>query len=166
MSLFRNQHDHAECVTTFVNYLLRVVDPEIQRSFTTQSALPGIEDNSSARAGQTLWSLSNWSDLFRKKPMIYLRVSLSLDFALSRGQTPHVTELPSWALDTPANMQAPAMALSLSLMSPSMAQPMLDQFRIFETSLGEEGEPAEQQCRFWPPMTGYQLSIGAIICSC
>ncbi len=90
--------------------------------------------------------------------MIYLRLSLSLDFALSRGQAPHVTELPSWALDTPANMQAPAMALSLHLMSPSMAQPTLNHFRIVESGHDEGGELVEQECKFCPS-DKLQLSI-------
>ncbi|KAK7221791.1 hypothetical protein V2G26_009794 [Clonostachys chloroleuca] len=48
--------------------------------------------------------------------MIYLRLSMSLDFALSRGKAPHITDLPEWThetLVTPTN---------LHLISPSMTQ--------------------------------------------
>lgn len=32
--------------------------------------------------------------------MIYLRLTMSLDFALSQGKAPHVTDLPDWMHDS------------------------------------------------------------------
>lgn len=153
MNTFRAQHDHTECVTTAVDSILRVVEPEIGRLLLLTSADSPQSADSYHSPGSitTLSRPSKWSDILTNNPLIYLRLSLFLDLALSRGKAPHVTDLPIWTLGAADALQAPALASSLHLMTPCMPQNVLlcnDNRRFVE--LGDDGEavmPEQCECR-------------------
>ncbi|VUC26258.1 unnamed protein product [Clonostachys rosea] len=116
IALLDDQHDYTECVTIAINSLLPVADAEIQQLFASWNGIAGIEGGGTNDIRLTIWSPSSWSDVFSQNPMIYLRLSMSLDLALSRGKAPHITDLPEWTHETlvvPTNLQ---------LISPSMVQ--------------------------------------------
>ena len=155
MNLFRTQHDVTECVTTAVNTILQVAEPEITSLVTYQhpsyETASQVSDNSPlAPLPQAVSPPSSWSDVFSRDPLFYLRLSLSLDLALSRGKAPHVADLPVWAMG-PSFMgfQAPSIPLSINLRSPwmpQMALPDPDQHRFVE--IGEDSEgPAIHDCK-------------------
>lgn len=95
MRLFRTQHGHAECVTTTINNLLLVVDTEVQHLGPSQVSLRGVQPEVSSRNSKAPLHLSTWSDVFTVNPTVYLRLSLSLDFELSRGRAPRMADLQS-----------------------------------------------------------------------
>ena len=153
MNTFRAQHDHTECVTTAVDSILRVVEPEIGHLLllTSAESPQSVDSYHSHSSMTTLSRPSKWSDILASNPLIYLRLSLFLDLALSRGRAPHVTDLPIWTLGAADALQAPALASSLHLMTPSMASDMLlcnDNRRLVE--MGDDGEavmPEQCECR-------------------
>lgn len=124
MRLFRDQHDHTECVTTAINHLLQVADSEILHLITPQNPLRSFgHGGGGGGSGNTkaLLPASSWTDIFTRNPKIYLRLSLFLDFALSRGRAPRAVDLQSWVLDTTTmSMPGSIRSLSLHVMSPSM----------------------------------------------
>jgi hypothetical protein len=149
MKMFRAQHDHTECVTTAVDSILQVVEPEIGHLLTAADTPQSVSTVHSANSLIALPRPATWSDMLANNPLIYLRLSLFLDLALSRGKAPHVTDLPIWTLGAAAALQAPSLSSSLHLMSPSVSQNMLlynDQSRVVE--LGDENQALiTAQCR-------------------
>lgn len=148
MKTFRAQNDHTECVTAAVDSILQVVEVEISHMLTG----PGRFQTSS-NTNNNMVSLSHpsgWSDMLAGNPIVYVRLSLCLDFTLSQGKTPHVTDLPVWALGTAAALQAPSLSSSLHLMSPSISQNVLapnTQSRILEIDDSTQAE-MEDQCKY------------------
>uniref|UniRef100_A0A0B7K1V3 Oxidase FUB9 n=2 Tax=Bionectria ochroleuca TaxID=29856 RepID=A0A0B7K1V3_BIOOC len=116
IALLDDQHDYTECVNIAINSLLPVADAEIQQFFASWNGLAGIEGGGTNGIRLTIWSPTSWSDVFSENPMIYLRLSMSLDFALSRGKAPQITDLPEWTHETLV------MPTNLHLISPSMTQ--------------------------------------------
>lgn len=147
MKMFRAQHDHTECVTTAVDNILQVVEPEIGHLLTAADTPESVETTNSINSMTALSRPSTWSDMLANNPLIYLRLSLFLDIALSRGRAPHVTDLPIWTLGAAATLQAPALSSSLHLMSPSMSQSLLlgtASSRFVELGNGAEATVADQ----------------------
>lgn len=149
MNTFRAQHDHTECVTSAIDSILRVVEPEISHLLllTSADSPQSISSHHSADRITTLSRPSSWSDILANNPLIYLRLSLFLDLALSRGKVPHVTDLPIWTLGAADALQAPALASSLHLITPSLPQNFLlykDDRRLVELGNSEETEMLEQ----------------------
>lgn len=146
MKTFRSQHDHTECVTTAVDSILQVVEPEIGHLLAAANGTSELTNDMNGTT--TLSRPSSWSDMFRDSPLIYLRLSLFLDLALSRGKAPHVTDLPLWTLGSAAALQAPSLSSSLHLMSPNMSQAMLAgpaQSRFVE--LSDDENALADQCK-------------------
>lgn len=154
MTLFRTQHDHTECVTTAVNTILQVAEPEISGLLTSQDVSRDtgslIDSGPSRSTSQAVSRLSSWSDVFANDPLFYLRLSLSLDLALSRGKAPHVADLPVWTMDPSfVGFQAPSISLSLNMLSPWMPQTALpgpEQSRFVEVS-EDDGSSVVQACK-------------------
>ncbi|KAK0387795.1 hypothetical protein NLU13_4040 [Sarocladium strictum] len=149
MKTFRAQNDHTECVTAAVDSILQVVEVEISHMSTG----PGRFQTSS-NTNNNMVSLSHpsgWSDMLAGNPLVYVRLSLCLDFTLSQGKTPHVTDLPVWALGTAAALQAPSLSSSLHLMPPSISQNVLapnTQSRILEIDDSTQAEMEDQWAAF------------------
>lgn len=55
------------------------------------------------RPNQALSRPSGWSDILTEDPHLYMRLSLSLDSALSQGKAPLLADLPLWAMGTSIN---------------------------------------------------------------
>ncbi|CAG9977511.1 unnamed protein product [Clonostachys byssicola] len=121
IALLGDQHDYTECVNIAINSLLPVANAEIQQFFASWNGLAGIEGGGTNGIRLTIWSPTSWSDVFSENPMIYLRLSMSLDFALSRGKAPQLTDLPEWTHET---LVVPT---NLHLISPSMTQMVLSE---------------------------------------
>lgn len=141
MRLFRDQHDHTECVTTAINHLLQVADSEILHLVTSQDALRGFEHGGGNGNTKALLPASSWSDIFTRNPKIYLRLSLFLDFALSRGRAPRAVDLQNWVLDTAVSVPGSIRSLSLHVMSPSMlpaTMPITGRIGVVEVDSNEE----------------------------
>lgn len=154
MTLFRTQHDHTECVTTAVNTILQVAEPEISGLLISQDVDRNtgslIDSGPNRSTSQAVSRLSSWSDVFANDPLFYLRLSLSLDLALSRGKAPHVADLPVWTMDPSfVGFQAPPISLSFNTLSPWMPQTALpgpEQSRFVEVS-EDEGSSVAQDCK-------------------
>jgi hypothetical protein len=71
---------------------------------------------------QALTRSSGWSDIFTENPLFYIRLSLSLDAALSRGKTPLFSDLPVWAMGSSMNFHLPSIPTSLDFLSPWLQQ--------------------------------------------
>jgi hypothetical protein len=67
---------------------------------------------------QALTRSSGWSDIFTENPLFYIRLSLSLDAALSHGKAPLFTDLPVWAMGSSMNFHLPSIPTSLDFLSP------------------------------------------------
>jgi hypothetical protein len=84
-------------------------------------------------------------------PLTYLRLSLFLDLTLSRGKTPHVTDLPLWTIDTTNALQAHNTSLSSYSMLPFVVRDTSrrdSEARVIEVNDDEGGE-LPQQCKFY-----------------
>lgn len=116
MELFRSQHDHTECVITAVNKTLHVAEFGLRNLLSSSRPLPAGGGLSLGRP-----ALSGWSDIFKRHPTLYLRLSLTLDMSLSSVRSPDEARLPSWTCDTWTGAQSPRIPMSLHMsLSPSM----------------------------------------------
>jgi hypothetical protein len=77
---------------------------------------------STRHPSQALTRSSGWSDIFTDNPLFYIRLSLSLDAALSRGKAPLFTDLPVWAMGSSMNFHLPSIPTSLDFLSPWLQQ--------------------------------------------
>ena len=92
---------------------------------------------------QALTRSSGWSDIFTENPLFYIRLSLSLDAALSHGKAPLFTDLPVWAMGPAMNFHLPNLLTSLDFVSPWPQQGEAydpDELRFIE--INEEDEAA------------------------
>lgn len=141
MSLFRVQHDITECVTTAINHILQEAEPEINslvisRYGMASSSTRRRHSNSDNRAPhQSAMQPLGWPDILAINPLFYLRLSLSLDSALSHGKAPRVADLPLWT--NGPSLDFSLSSLPMSLFSPSMqyrTTPSGEQPRFIEIS--------------------------------
>lgn len=156
MSLFRVQHDITECVTTAINHVLQEAEPEINslvvsRYGSSQSSIRCRSSNNDNRMPhQTATQPLGWPDILASNPLLYLRLSLSLDSALSHGKAPRVTDLPLWT--NGPSLDLSLSSLPMSLFSPSMqfsALQSAEQPRLIE--IGEDDNVADTgQCKHLP----------------
>ena len=95
---------------------------------------------------QALTRSSGWSDIFTENPLFYIRLSLSLDAALSRGKAPLFTDLPVWAMGSSMNSHLPSIPTSLDFFSPWLQQGTTydpDELRFIEVNEDDEAANAD-----------------------
>ena len=95
---------------------------------------------------QALTRSSGWSDIFTENPLFYIRLSLSLDAALSRGKAPLFTDLPVWAMGSSMNCHLPSIPTSLDFFSPWLQQSTTydpDELRFIEVNEDDEAANAD-----------------------
>jgi hypothetical protein len=93
------------------------------------------------RSSQALTRSSGWSDIFTEDPLFYIRLSLSLDSALSHGKAPLFTDLPVWAMGSSVNFHLPSIPTSLDFLSPWLQQGSSydsDELRFIEVNEDDE----------------------------
>ena len=106
------------------------------------------------RPTQALTRSSGWSDIITEDPLFYIRLSLSLDSALSHGKAPLFTDLPVWAMGSSLNLHLPSIPTSLDFYSPWMQQGTTydpDELRFIEINEDDEAanvEPCKSLMRF------------------
>ena len=128
MALFGAQHEYTECVTTAVDTVLHAAEPEINtlaisRYHSDLQIIQTLRLTSTARhPSQALTRASGWSDIFTENPLFYIRLSLSLDAALSRGKAPLFTDLPVWAMGSSMNFHLPSIPTSSDFFPPWLQQ--------------------------------------------
>lgn len=143
MKTFRAQHDHTECVTTAVDNILRVVEPELrQMLITAESIQDSMPATGPCSTVTTVARPSSWSDILRNNPLLYLRLYLFLDRSLSLGMAPSMCNLPLWILGVAAELQPP-----LILPSPHLVPPLTHQPRLIELDENDESDFAAAQCK-------------------
>ena len=95
---------------------------------------------------QALTRSSGWSDIFTENPLFYIRLSLSLDAALSRGKAPLFTDLPLWAMGSSMNLLSPSIPTSLDFLSPWLQSGTAydpDELRFIEVNEDDEAVNAD-----------------------
>jgi hypothetical protein len=95
---------------------------------------------------QALTRSSGWSDIFTENPLFYIRLSLSLDAALSRGKAPLFTDLPVWVMGSSMYLLSPNIPMSLDFMSPWLQQGMAydpEELRFIEVNEDDEAANAD-----------------------
>lgn len=160
MSLFRVQHDITECVTTAINHILQEAEPEINSlvisryemaSFPTRCRCTYSDSDGRAPHHQSAVQPLGWPDILASNPLFYLRLSLSLDSALSHGKAPRVADLPLWTNEP--SLDFSLSSLPMSLFSPSMqyrTTPSGEQPRFIE--VGEDENVTDSgQCKYSAP---------------
>ena len=168
MALFGAQHEYTECVTTAVDTVLHVAEPEIN-SLAVSRYLAGLREfqymslTSTARhPSQALTRSSGWSDIFTENPLFYIRLSLSLDAALSRGKAPLFTDLPVWAMGSSMNFHVPSIPTSLDFLSPWLQQGEAydpDELRFIEVNEDDDAANADA-CKTSLPSCLHEESRG------
>jgi hypothetical protein len=76
-----------------------------------------------------------------------MRLSLSLDAALSHGKTPLFTDLPIWAMGSSMDSLLPTLPMSLEFLSPWLQQSSsydADELRFVEVNDDDEGAGADR----------------------
>jgi len=79
--------------------------------------------------------------MITENPLFYIRLSLSLDAALSRGKAPLFTDLPVWAMGSSLNFHLPSIPASLDILSPWLQQDEAydpDELRFIEVNEDDE----------------------------
>ena len=152
MKLFEVQHEYTECVTTAVDTVLHVAEPEINSLAVTRyaSVVSTIYITmlivTGRRPSQALTRSSGWSDIFTEDPLFYIRLFLSLDSALSHGKAPLFTDLPVWAMGSSPNFHLPSLPTSLDFLSPWLQQGTSydpDELRFIEVNEDDEAANVE-----------------------
>ena len=95
---------------------------------------------------QALTRSSGWSDIFTENPLFYIRLSLSLDAALSRGKAPLFTDLPVWAMGSSMSFHLPSIPTSSDFLSPWLQQGEAydtDELRFIEVNEDDEAANAD-----------------------
>jgi hypothetical protein len=90
---------------------------------------------------------TRWSDLFTEDPLFYMRLSLSLDSALSQGKAPQFTDLPLWAMGSSLDSLLSTIPMSLDFLTPWMQQGTTydaDELRFIEVNDEDEGVDGDQ----------------------
>lgn len=158
MTLFRAQHDHAECVSTAIDTVLHVAEPEINDLMVTRSVFQCTNEQSQQLSldhrysNQTSNRPAGWSDIFAENPLFYLRLSLSLDSALSLGKAPMFTDLPMWVMGSSTDSFLPSLPMSLDWLSPWEQQTSTydtDELRFIEVNEDDEVVGDEQCKALW-----------------
>ncbi|KAI1964520.1 hypothetical protein LOZ56_006189 [Ophidiomyces ophidiicola] len=85
MQLYRNRYDGTDDVAVFVREILQFV--ESQNPYISITPLEGDISKPSHEK-------RCWTDVFVRQPRFYLRISSTLDYALSRGRYPKDSDLP------------------------------------------------------------------------
>ncbi|OAL46306.1 hypothetical protein IQ07DRAFT_146497 [Pyrenochaeta sp. DS3sAY3a] len=143
MGTFRAQHDHTECVTTAVDNILRVVEPELRQMLTTAESIQNSISATGPCSTVTTFSRpSSWSDMLINNPLLYLRLYLFLDRSLSLGMAPSMSSLPLWILGMAAELQPPVV-----LSSPHHVPSLIHQPRFIELDDGDDRDVAAAQCK-------------------
>lgn len=89
MRLYRKKYDGTEQLSSVVERLLKDVEPETRRISSTSGA-------STPKRSLVLSKKSkDWSDILKQRPKVYLRLTLALDMALSRGKFPEESDFPT-----------------------------------------------------------------------
>lgn len=123
MELYRTRYDGSDAVAVYIQQVLQLVESEKLRI-----TLHGDKNGKLERCLTMLvWQTSlahtrilllldatdlvstkttkNWSDIFIRHPRFYLRISLTLDLAISRGQYPRESDLPPLVRELPMKGQ-------------------------------------------------------------
>lgn len=162
MTLFRTQHDHAECVVEDVNTILQLVGPEVKSLIEPRTVSLGshgsqITIGNDMRPGLMLTRPSNWPDIFIKDPLFYLRLSFLLDIALSHGRSPHVADLPLWAVSSFLGSNSPSIPRLLEPYPwPQLATATshsAEQSRVID--IGEYDEAIPEDCKYFAASVGW-----------
>ncbi|KAL1960772.1 hypothetical protein VTO42DRAFT_6602 [Malbranchea cinnamomea] len=83
MQVYRDRYDGTDGVAVFIQQALRFADTPDFSSFCQQAQ----EGNPTESA--------TWLEVFSRKPRLYLRLSLTLDYAFTRGSFPQEADLPA-----------------------------------------------------------------------
>lgn len=117
-----HRFDFVGVVSGIVTKLLQVVDFRQRSDFPSNNiassdANPLVSRTPAARP-------KSWIDFVNTQPNLYFRLSVSLDYALSKGKYPSEDELPGWVTNpsqpqTPTKpMEFPSLANCVSTMTP------------------------------------------------
>ena len=89
MRLYRKKYDGTEQLSAVVEKVLSDAEPETRRICSTSGA------NTPERSLALSSKSKDWSDILNQRPTVYLRLTLGLDMALSRGKFPDATDFPA-----------------------------------------------------------------------
>ena len=89
MRLYRKKYDGTEQLSAVVEKVLNEAEPETRRICSTSG--PNSPERSLALSRKS----KDWSDILNQRPTVYLRLTLGLDMALSRGKFPKATDFPA-----------------------------------------------------------------------
>lgn len=89
MRLYRKRYDGTEQLSSVVERLLNDAEPETRRICSTSGTSTPERSLVLSRKSK------DWRDILNQRPKFYLRLTLALDMALSRGRFPDETDFPT-----------------------------------------------------------------------
>lgn len=89
MRLYRKRYDGTEQLSSIVEKLLHDAEPETRRICSASGASTPERSLVLSRKSK------DWSDILNQRPKVYLRLTLALDMALSRGKFPEESDFPT-----------------------------------------------------------------------
>lgn len=117
MKLCGHRFNFASVVSDIISRILQVID---FRTSVYPQMDDGICDTSFCESVATC--PRSWVDIVTRLPQVYLRISFSLDYSLSRGKYPCDDELPAWIIDRPLQKSSTRSANVMDMANPVAAR--------------------------------------------